>query len=136
MSHSKSIPCYVPNGGEHYIVNIPLGQFTRLYLKRLVNELLRNYQTFGTMVVAKATPKTIQLLSGLSKILDVNLKPKENRQQFRVLTTATEKNLKPTAAKSADDQAFNIVTFAVSCGLVAIMFILAGHLDYLESLKY
>ena len=134
MSHKKSIPCYVPNGGEHFVVNIPMGIFTRVRLKNLCKELLQNLQTFETMIVAKATKKNVQILEGLVKILDLDYKPLANRSAAQTLLTAVEKNLKPTATSHEDEEEVNLISFSVSCGLIAVIFMLVAHLDYLQTL--
>lgn len=131
-----SVPCYVQNGGVHNIVNIPLGQFTRYRLRQLVRELLRNGKQLETFVAAKATPKTIQLLAALDKILGLNLKPKESREAANILTTAAEKNLKPTVAKAASEKEVNLVSFSVSCGLIVLCYMIGAFLQYLEGFNY
>ncbi len=132
----QSVPCYVANGGVHNIVNLPLGQFTRWRLKLLVRELLKNGKSLETFVAAKATPHTIKLLEGLAKILDLNLKPKQNREAADILTTATEKNLKPTARPAANTQYLNLVQFSISCGLVVLCYLIGAFLQYMEALSY
>lgn len=130
-----SVPCYVQNGGVHNIVNIPLGQFTRYRLRQLVRELLRNGKKLETFVAAKATPKTIQLLAALDEILGMNLKPKESREAANILTTATEKNLKPTAAKAASEEEVNLVSFSISCGLIVLCYMVGAFIQYLENIN-
>ena len=133
----SSVPCYVRNGGEHEIINIPMGQFTRWRLKLLVRELLKNGKTLETFVAAKASDATINLLEGLLKILSLNLKPKENRSTAWGLTTATEKNLKPTQRKDgSEEEDLNLVQFAVSCGLVTIAYLIGAMLHYFEGFYY
>ena len=129
----KSIPCYIPNGGEHFIVNIPMGQFTRARLKNFCKELLENLQTFETMFVAKATEKNVQLLQGLISLLDIDFKPKENRRAAMELTTANEKNLKPLEVTRRNERIVNLVLLSVKAGLIVLMFLFVFHLNYLES---
>lgn len=129
----KSIPCYIPNGGEHFIVNIPMGQFTRARLKNFCKELLENLQTFETMFVAKATEKNVQLLQGLVSLLDIDFKPKENRRAAIELTAANEKNLKPLEVARRNERIVNLVSLSVKCGLILLMFLLVFHLNYLET---
>lgn len=128
----KSVPCYIPNGGEHFIVNIPLGQFTRVRLKNFCKELLANLQTFETMFVAKATEKNVQLLQGLVSLLDIDFKPKENRRAAIELTAANEKNLKPSDVNRRNERIVNLVSLSIKCGLILLMFLLVFHLNYLE----
>lgn len=129
----QSVPCYVANGGVHNIVNVPLGQFTRYQLKQLCRELLRTGKTLETFVAAKATPKTIHLLEGLLKILDLNLKPKSSREAAVHLLTANEKNLKPTARRQGKDEVENLVSFSISCGLITLCYMVGAFLQYLET---
>lgn len=133
MSQFKSIPCYIPNGGEHFIVNLPLGQFTRVRLKLFCKEQLKNLQTFETMLVAKATAQNVQLLRGLLALLELDLKPKVNRTKAENLTSANEENLKPCARAQRNERIVNMVTFAGQCGLILLMFLLVFHLNYLET---
>ena len=135
MAHKKSIPCYVPNGGVHNVVNIPMGIFVRAELKKLVAQLLKHHATLQTMVAAPATPRTLTLLRGLDAFLRFDLKPKTPRRMAKVLLTENEKNLKPTAREAGEVESFNFVTFAISCGLIAFIFLLASHLEYLESIS-
>ena len=163
----KSVPCYIPNGGEHFIVNLPLGQFTRARLKVFLRELLQNLGTFETMFVAKATKENAQLVTGLYNLLCLDLKPKSSRfkangkdlgiggcwnlavndvrcGRFAVqldsddlysspLLAANEKNLKPSEGETANEESLNLVSFAVKCGLILACFLLAAHLEYLQS---
>lgn len=131
----QSVPCYIRNGGEHEIVNIPLGMCARVHLKMLCRELLQHAKTLETFVAAKATPQTINLLIGLLKILSIDLKPKANREAGKSLCAANEKNLKPSA-QSLTDETVNLVQFAISCGLVALLFIGAAFLENLERANY
>lgn len=128
----KSVPCYIPNGGEHFIVNIPLGQFTRVRLKNFCKELLANLQTFETMFVAKATQRNIMLLQGLVALLDIDYKPKKNRAQAIELTAANEENLKPETCVVSDERVVNVVDLSVRFGLIVLLFLAAFHLNYLE----
>lgn len=132
----KSIPCYIANGGEHDVVNIPLGQFTRWRLKLLVHELLRTRQTLETFVAAKATPKNVQLLEALAKILALNLKPKENRAAAITLQSAVEKNLKPKAASADTDETINLVQFSIKCGLIVVCFLVGAFMQQCEGIIY
>lgn len=128
----KSIPCYLPNGGEHNVVNIPMGQFTRARLKQLCRELLENLQTFETMVVAKATTQNVKLIRGLYQILDIDYKPRAARRRAEILTSVYEKNLKPTTPNDGEEELVNLVSLAVSCGLITLLYLLAAHIEYLE----
>lgn len=129
----KSIPCYIPNGGEHFIVNIPMGQFTRVRLKNFCKELLSNLQTFETMFVAQATEKNRQLLEGLVSLLEIDFKPKENRRAAELLTTANEENLKPSRREIGNERFVNLVSLSVKAGLIILMFLFVFHLNYLET---
>lgn len=132
-----SIPCYVKNGGVHDVVNIPLGAWTRVRLKHLCRELLKSQSTLQTFCAAKATSHNMALIKGLLEILSLNLKPKSNREAAVVLTSANEKNLKPTQRmKGSDEETTNLVQFSISCGLIALLYLLAAHLEYLEALSY
>ena len=128
----KSIPCYIPNGGEHFIVNIPLGQFTRVRLKNFCKELLDNLQTFETMFVAEATERNRKLLESLVQILDIDFKPLSNRGKAEVLTTAAEENLKPTQRSVSKERVVNLVDLSVKFGLIILLFAFVFHLNYLE----
>lgn len=132
----KSIPCYVSNGGIHNVVNIPMGQFTRSRLKDLIRELLKSGKTLETFVAAKATPKTIQLLEGLLKILDLNLKPKSSREAATNLITVNEKNLKPKSQVRGSEEEVNLLSFSLSCGLIALCYLVSAFLEYLEGISY
>lgn len=133
----QSVPCYVNNGGVHNIVNLPLGQFSRYQLKSLCKELLSHLETLETFVAAKATPQNITLLRGLVELLSLNLKPKVNRRMAMVLTSANEKNLKPTAPSETNGESeVNLVDFAVKFSLLALLFVLSSMLQYCESLNY
>lgn len=135
MLHSKSLPCYIANGGAHGIVNVPMGIFTRLELKKLVRVLLQHHRTLGTFVAAPASPRTLQLLRGLEAFLEFDLKPKAERSEAEKLLAVNEKNLSQAKTLSGSGgEPFNMVTFAVSCGLIAFLFMLQAHLNYLESL--
>lgn len=136
MVKKQSVPCYVRNGGVHNIVNVPFGQFTRLALRKLVQQLLKSAQTFETMFVVEVTEANVKILKALDEILSLNLKPKENRQNAVLLTTAHEKNLKPTARQHGNEEEINLVSLALSCGLLVILFLLAAHVQYLESFVY
>lgn len=136
MVKKHSIPCYVANGGEHNIVNVPLGIFTRLRLRRFVQQLLKSAQQFETMFVVKFDTKDLQLLQSLDKILSLNLKPKSNRAAAKILTAAGEKNLKPTARQHGKDEFVNLVELSVSLGLIVLLFIVAAHIEYVEALSY
>lgn len=129
----QSVPCYVANGGVHNIVNVPLGQFTRYQLKQLCRELLRTGKTLETFVAAKATMKTIKLLEGLLKILDLNLKPKSSREAAVHLLTEYEENLKPTARRQGKEEVQNLVSFSISCGLITLCYMVGAFLQYLET---
>lgn len=129
----KSIPCYIPNGGEHFIVNFPMGQFARVRLKVFLRELLQNLGTFETMFVAKATKENTQLVTGLYNLLCLDLKPKASRFKANALLAANEKNLKPSEGETAIEESLNLVSFAVKCGLIVACFLLAAHLEYLQS---
>lgn len=126
------VPCYLRNGGKHQIVNVPFGIFTRVELRKLVRELLDRHKTLQTFVAAEATPRTIALLQGLEHILSMNLKPKTLRQKEQCWYAAHEKNLKQLTTQYGTDEVVNLVQVAVSCSLVAILFLLAAHLDYLQ----
>lgn len=134
MSHKKSIPCYIANGGVHNVVNFPMGVFMRGEMKKLCRELLKNLDCLQTFVAAEATPRTIKLLRGLSAMLEVDLKPIKNRRMAKRLLSANEKNLKPSEMKNGSDDDFNMVDFAVSCGLIGLLYILSAHLEYLANL--
>lgn len=129
----QSVPCYVANGGVHNIVNVPLGQFTRYQLKQLCRELLRTGKTLETFVAAKATTKTIKLLEGLLKILDLNLKPKSSREAAIHLLTDYEENLKPTARRQGKEEVQNLVSFCISCGLISLCYMVGAFLQFLEN---
>lgn len=134
MKQKTSIPCYVNNGGVHNIVNIPMGQFTRAALKQFCRELLQSAQKFETMFVAEVTDRKLKIIRALAEILDQNLKPKENRRKAMLLTTAHEKNLKPSALQQGNEEEINLVSLSLSCGLITLLFLLAAHIQYLENL--
>lgn len=134
MKQKTSIPCYVNNGGVHNIVNIPMGQFTRAALKQFCRELLQSAQQFETMFVAEVTDRKLKIIRALAEILDQNLKPKENRRKAMLLTTAHEKNLKPSALQQGKEEEINLVSLSLSCGLITLLFLLAAHIQYLENL--
>lgn len=129
----QSVPCYIANGGVHNIVNVPLGQFTRYQLKQLIRELLKTGKTLETFVAAKATTKTIKLLEGLLKILDLNLKPKSSREAAVHLLTEYEENLKPAARRQGKIEVENLVSFSISCGLITLCYMVGAFLQYLET---
>ena len=135
MSRKTSIPCYVNNGGVHNIVNIPFGQFTRAALKSFVNELLQSAQQFETMFICKVTDRNLQILKALAEILSFNLKPKENRRKAKLLTTVHEKNLKPSALQTGNEEEINLVSLSLSLGLITLLFLIAAHIEYLEALN-
>lgn len=135
MPKLKAIPCYVPNGGVHDVVNIPMGKFTRAELKNFCKQLLQSAQQFETMFVATVTPKTLKLLSGLAQLCDIDLKPKSNRRKCQLLTAANEKNLKPSAQAVGNDEKINLVSLSLSLGLITLLFLIAAHLEYLEHLN-
>lgn len=88
-------------------------------------------------MAAKTTEKNLVLIRGLVKILSLDLKPKANRREAETLTAANEENLKPKQRENGSEQEkVNLIQFAISCGLVAILYIIAAHLEYLESLNY
>lgn len=118
-----------------HIINVPMGAFVRLRLKKLCEELLARGEALQTFVAAEATPATLTLLRGLSKILSLNLKPKASREKAKNLLSENEKNLSETVRLSANEEDFNLVSFALSCGLIVVIFLLGCHLDYLESLN-
>lgn len=119
-----------------HIVNVPMGVFVRLRLKRLCDELLARAATLQTFVAAEATPATLELLRGLSKILSLNLKPKSNREAAKTLLAENEINLSEKVSLSAnEEEEINLVSFAISCSLIAVLFLLGAHLNYLESLN-
>lgn len=131
-----SVPCYIKNGGHMHIINVPMGVFVRLRLKRLCDELLARAAVLQTFVAAEATPATLELLRGLSKILSLNLKPKKSREAANTLLADNEINLSKKVSLSAnEEEEINLVSFAISCGLIAILFLLGAHLNYLESLN-
>ena len=134
MKH-RQIPCYVPDGGVHNVVNIPMGIFTRAELRRLIRELLANWRKFETMVVAPATPRTLKLLQGLDNFLQHDLKLKRNREDALTLLAANEKNLKPRKRELGEDFRQDMLLLSLQCGLVVILFLLAAHLEYLEHLQ-
>lgn len=137
MTKKQSVPCYVRNGGIHGILNIPLGMFSRVRLLNFCKELLKSQSTLETFMAAKATEKNLVLIRGLIQILSLDLKPKENRREAQALTAAVEKNLKPKQRENGSEQEkVNLVQFAISCGLIALIYILAAHLEYLENLNY
>lgn len=132
----KSIPCYIPNGGEHFVINIPFGFFQRVQLKRLVNELLERGQVLGTFVAAEASAQNLRLLKGLARILDIDLKPIERRREAEALLAANEENLKQFLGRPANLEDVNLVSLSVSCGLIVALFLLAAHLEYLQNASF
>lgn len=112
-----------------------MGIFVRAELRKLVAQLLKHQATLETMVVAPATPRTLKLLRGLDKFLRLDLKPKKLRRVATVLLTDNEKNLKPSVREAGKESTDNFVSFAISCGLIAIIFLLASHLEYLQALN-
>lgn len=136
MVKKHSIPCYIANGGVHNVVNVPLGIFQRLRLRRFVHTLLKSAQQFETMFVAKVDEKDLQLLEGLHKILNLDLKPKANRRKAKLLTAAHERNLKPSAAQKSNDEFVNLVSLSLSLGLITLLFLIAARVQYLEALSY
>lgn len=111
--------------------------FTRARLLNLCKELLKSHTTLETFMAAKATEKNLTLIRGLVQILSLNLKPKGNRREAEALTSAYEKNLKPSLRENGSEQEkVNLIQFAISCGLIALIYILAAHLEYLENLNY
>lgn len=131
----KQIPCYVPDGGVHNVVNVPMGIFTRAELRKLIRELLANWRKFETMVVAPATPRTLKLLQGLDNFLQHDLKLKSSRKVASALLSANEKNLKPRQREQGTDFRQDMLILSLQCGLVVILFLLAAHLEYLEHLQ-
>ncbi len=87
-------------------------------------------------MAAKATPKTIQLLEALAKILDLNLKPKQNRAAAITLQSAVEKNLKPKAANQGTDETINLVQFSIKCGLIVVCFLVGAFMQQCEGIIY
>lgn len=133
MKRKTCVPCYVKNGGLHNIVNVPLGLFTRAKLLNLCRELLKHQKSLETFFAAKATPETVFLLQGLVRLLSLDLKPKKNRAEGQILTTALDKNLSPGRSSEADFEELNLVDFAVKCGVIALLFALGMFLEYLET---
>ena len=127
------VPCYLRNGGKHQIVNVPFGIFTRVELRKLVHELLSRQKTLQTFFAAEATPRTIALLQGLEHILSMNLKPKAIRQKEKCWYAANEKNLRQLTRQCETDEVVYLVQVACSCGLIIILFLIAAHLDFLQS---
>lgn len=131
----KSIPCYVPNGGVHNVLNIPLGMFQRMELKKFLRELDARQRDFQTMFVAHATRANIALVRGLLQILDIDIKKKATRREAVHLLSAHEKNLKHNSTAADQQTQVNFVDLSLSFGLLAILFILAAHINYLESVS-
>lgn len=131
--NKKQIPCYLPNGGTHQIVNVPLGIFTRAELRRLVRELLDHHKQLGTFIAAEATPRVLSLLNGLHVILGLNLKPAAVRRKAAYWYAANEKNLKRLAVNEETGEVVDLVKVAASFGLIAIIFLIVAHLDYLQA---
>lgn len=136
MTKVQSVPCYLRNGGEHNVVNIPMGIFVRLKLKKLCKELLRTQKTLGTFCACTAEKEKIQLLEGLVKILSLDLKPTNSRREGKHLLTENEKNLSQSDRQVSHEKVVNLVSFSLSCGLIALLFLLASHLEYLEQFNY
>lgn len=135
MSHKKSIPCYLPNGGGNNIVNVPFGIFTRVELKILVGELLKNLQLFETMLVAKATERNVKLLRGLDAFLAMgDLKPKSKREAAQNLLAENEKNLKQNE-RDEGTGGLNLVDFSIKCGLIALCYLITAHLEYCQNIN-
>lgn len=130
----KSIPCYVNNFGVHNVLNIPLGMFQRITLKKFLRELDKRQREFQTFFVAEATPATISLVRGLLQILEINLKLKGTRRKAEQLLTAHEKNLKHIEALDNQQAEQNLVALSISCGLIGLCFLLAAHIEYLSQL--
>lgn len=131
----KSVPCYVPNGGVHNIINVPMGAFVRLRLKKLVARLLASYSHFETFIAIQPEEADIKLLNALDAIMALNLKPKATRTKARTLLSTHEKNLKPTP-QDQEEERINLVGVAISVGLVILLFIIAAHLEYQELVSY
>ena len=129
MVKQKSVPCYVANGGLHNVINVPFGIFTRLRLHRLVKNCLKSWQHFETMIVIEPEEADIKLLQGLDAFLSLNLKPKSTRSEAVKLLSANEENLKPSRRMIAEEKDFNVVTFAISTGLIVIMFLIGAHIE-------
>lgn len=88
------------------------------------------------MVAIQPQAGDIKLLNALVEILSLNLKPKATRSEALALLAAHEKNLKPFKRLDGKDELCNLVQFSLSCGLIAILFMLASHLCYLEAMNY
>lgn len=131
----KSVPCYVPNGGVHNIINVPMGAFVRLRLKKLVNKLLGSYKHFETFIAIQPEDADIKLLNALDAIMSLNLKPKQTRTKAKALLAAHEKNLKPTSGVKAEEE-INLISLAISVGLIVILFLLAASAEYSENMLY
>lgn len=134
MKRQISVPCYVRNGGVNNIVNIPMGVFMRQELKALITELLSTQKTLSTFCAAHATERKIKLLKGLHEILSLNLKPKDARKQAETLLTVNEKNLNDGTKMPSNEESVNLVSLAVSCGLIIFLFLVGAHVSYLEAL--
>lgn len=134
--NKKSIPCYVKNFGVHNVLNIPFGMNQRIQLKKFLRELDSRQREFETMFVAKATAANIILVRGLMKILDIDFKRKTTRSKAVKLLSAHEKNLKQNRTGTNEPEDINLVDFALSCGLLAILFMLAAHMEYIEITLY
>lgn len=129
----KSIPCYIKNGGVHNVVNVPMGIFTRAELCKLVRRLLASLKNLETFVAAEATPRTVKLLQGLDNFLSVDLKSRSSRPEASTLLAVNEKNLKLSQPTIGDEAQLNFVDFSVKCGLIALLYIIAAHLEYLSN---
>lgn len=134
MANKHSIPCYVTNGGVHDVVNIPLGMWQRIELRKLIRELLTHQKNLVTILAANATPQAVQVLKGLYEILGLDLRPQATRGKATALLTENEKNLKQSAKQVSESSFVNLVSFSVSCGLIAILFLVAAHIEYLSNL--
>lgn len=135
MTKLQSVPCYIRNGGVHNILNLPLGINARATLAKICKELLITQKTLQTFCACHVSQAELQLLSGLVKILQTDLRPKANREAVRVCLSENEKNLNRSKREAGKDEVVNLVSLSVSVGLIALLFLFGAHVEYLETLQ-
>ena len=128
----KNLPKFVPDGESHGTLNVPLSFTMRQSLARLLKRLMATKRELDTIMACEATEEFESLATNLYEILICNFRLKRNRDKVKHCFAAHEKNLSPAEAKITDKDNFSLADFAITCGLILAIFLMIGHLDYIQ----
>lgn len=130
----KHLPVYIPNGGMHDVLNVPISFAQRVTITRLLRNLLNSKQILETMMAVEAREDYEIVCHGLLEIFATDFRRKKNRESVRTLLAANEKNLSSTPSNHEEEEEFDMVQFGIACGLITFIFLFAAAIP--ETLFY